>query len=202
MTDPKKENPFDNLKVTKDKMRESLDWFMHKVKALNKSKYTTKALLQQNSRLVANPVPGRMYLYKYSPVHAETLKYYDVSPLIFYLNKHPDPNKSKSHFYGISLHYLPPNIRLALLKKLYDITNNTRFDATTRIRTSWKLLTQISTANNLGIQNCIKMYRVDAMESRFLEIPSSSWPMVAMLPIHNFKKASAQAVWRDSKRNL
>lgn len=200
-TTGKPENIFDKLKVTKENLKQSLEWFQNQIKVLSRASYQPNKLLQSQNRLVLNATPGSLYLMKYDPLHAETLKYYDICPVIFFLHRHPDSSKSRTHFYGINLHYLDPKMRLALLKKLYSITNNDRFDATTKIRHSWELLSALSRSNNLGIQNCIKMYRYDHMVSRFLEVPPTSWPMVALLPIENFKKASKQKVWYDSKRN-
>jgi len=193
---------FDKLKVTKAELNNSLDWFQNEVKVLGRSSYQVNALMRDRpNRLVMNATPGTMYLMKYNPLHAETLKYYDICPLIFFLHRHPDQKFNKTHFYGINIHYLDYNMRLNLLKKLYGIVTNSSFSITTRIQTSWEVLKSLSQANGLGIENCIKMYRYDHMDSRFLEIPPLMWPKVAMLPIHNFKKASASRVWYDSKRN-
>jgi hypothetical protein len=194
-----KDDIFAKLKVTKAELNNSLEWYKSEIQALNRSTYQVNTLMRDRpNRLVMNATPGSAYLFKYNPKYAESLKYYDVAPLIFFLNRHPDPTKAKTNFYGINIHYLNYNMRLNLLKKLYTIVSNTSFSATTRIKTSWELLKGLSNANGLGLENCIKQYRYDHMESRFLEIPPLNWPKVAMLPIEDFKKASKQKVWYDS----
>lgn len=197
MTQP---NPFDGLRVTKDNMRQSVQWFQTAIKALSRSSYQPGKLLQSQRHLTLAPYSGKMYLYKYDPIHAETLRYYDTVPLIFFLNRHPDASKRRDYFYGLQLHYIAPNLRVKLLHKLYEVANNQKYDATTRLKITWKYLERLGRAQNLGLQNAIKMYKISAMRSRFLEIPPSAWPMVACLPIENFQKASKQKVWHDSKK--
>lgn len=194
-------NPFDNLRVDREHQDQSLEWFMQKIKALNRSTYQPNALLKSQKHKIANPYSGKMYFFKYDPVHAETLKYYDTTPVIFFLQKHPNPKFAKTHFYGCAIHYANYKMRLALLKKLYTIANTTRFDATKKLRITTQILLQISAANNLGANSMLKMYRYDAMQSPFLEIPSSSWATVALLPIENFKKKSKEFAWYETKAN-
>jgi hypothetical protein len=201
MATQKLDDIFTKLRITKEDYARSIDWFKSRIKELNRSSYQEKKLLQSSSRMTIAPVPGRCYMYSYDAVHKDTLPYWDSFPCGFYLGPHPDPKYRKTHFYSINLHYLNPDMRLALLKKLTTITNNPRMDATTRIKTSWELLSALSKSNNLGIQNCIKMYRKDAMLSRFLEISSSNWFLVSLLPVQNFHKASSSKVWYDSKMN-
>jgi hypothetical protein len=200
-TQNKPEDIWSKLRVTKENLRQSLEFFQARIKELNRSAYQPSKLLQSTTRLTIAPTPGRMLFFKYDAKFKDELPYWDSTPLIFFLHRHPDTSKSKTNFYGINIHYVPPNIRLNLLKALYTITNNNKFDATTKVNMSWAILKQLSDSKNLRIQACIKQYRFDHMQSRFLEIPPSSWPMVALLPyLVNFKKASAQKVYFDSRR--
>jgi hypothetical protein len=50
-------------------------------------------------------------------------------------------------------------------------------------------------------QSCIKQYLFDQMRSPFMEIKPTDWATALLLPTHRFKKASAEQVWRDSKKN-
>jgi hypothetical protein len=194
----KKPSPFDNLKVTKANMRQSVQWFQSEIKVLQRSTYQPKSLMAETNRLTISPVPGRMYMYNYSAVTADDLPYWDAFPCIFYIDKF---NKNgHKYWYGLNLHYLPPPMRLKLLANLYDLANNDRFDATTRLKLTYDILMRISKAKNLGADFAFKMYKDDGLESRFLEIPSSSWPMTALLPVERFQKASKQKVWHDAKQ--
>lgn len=193
-------NPFDKLKVTKANMRQSLDWFNMQIKSLARASYQPKSLMGQTTRQTIAPVPGRMYLYHYDAVTKDDLPYWDKFPCIFYIDKF---NKNgHKYWYGLNLHYLPPPMRLRLLANLYDLANNDRFDATTRLKLTYDILMRLSKAKNLGADFAFKMYKDDGLESRFLEIPSSSWPMVALLPIEQFQKASKQRVWHDAKNKV
>lgn len=170
------------------------------IKSLNQSKYKPSKLMQDTGRLTNYPVVGRMYLYKYDAIHKDSLPYWDQWPLIFYIDKLQ--KNGHKYWYGLNLHYLPPPMRLKLLANLYDLANNDRFDATTRLKLTYDVLMRLSKAKNLGADFAFKMYRNDAAESMFLEIPSSSWPMAALLPIEAFQKASKQRVWHDAKQSV
>jgi hypothetical protein len=196
----RKPSPFDNFKVTKANMRQSLDWFTMQIKALNRSTYRQSRLMGETSRMTTYPVPGRMYLYQYDAITKDDLPYWDKFPCIFYIDKLS--KNGHNYWYGLNLHYLPPPMRLKLLISLYDLANNDRFDATTRLKLTYDILMRLSRAKNLGADFAFKMYRDDGLESKFLEIPSSSWPMVALLPTEQFQKASKQKVWHDAKQHV
>jgi hypothetical protein len=194
----RKPSPFDNFKVTKANMRQSLDWFTASIKALNRSSYKDSRLLQTAN--VAYPTPGKMYMFKYDAITKDDLKYWDRFPCIFYIDKFS--KNGHNYWTGINMHYLPPPMRLKLLIAMYDLANNDRFDATTRMKLSYDILMRLSKAKNLGADFAYKLYRDDGLESKYLEVPSSSWPMVALLPTEQFQKASKQKVWFDAKQHV
>jgi hypothetical protein len=193
MATKKEPSPFDNLKSTNANMRQSVSWYQSEIKKLHRASYQPSTLLSSTKHLVANPTPGKMYLFKYDAKWKDTLPYWDAFPCIFFLEK-----KDSLHYYGINVHYLPPLLRFKLLENLYDLANNSKFDATTRIKMNWDIISRLSRAKNLGVESAIKMYLYPQMQSRFLEVNASSWPLVALLPIEQFQKATKQKVWYDT----
>ena len=199
----KKPSPFDQLKVTRENMRNSVQWYQSQVKILHRKSYQEKALMGSVSHLVANPVPGKLYLMKYDPKTKDTLPYYDTLPLILFIERKTKKSSTgESSFYGCNLHYLPPPMRIRLLQALFDISNNDRYDATTRIKLSYDILMRISSAKNLGADFAFKQYLYSHMESRFLEIPFSAYPIASILPIEQFQKANKTRVWHDAKQRV
>lgn len=195
----KNPSPFDNLKVSKENMRQSVDWFQSQIKIISRSSYQPKTLLGNTNYLVSNPTIGKMYLYKYNAKWKDQLPYWDALPIIIYMGK---KEGRSTNFNGCNLHYLPPPMRLNLLKNLYDLANNDKFDATTRFKITYDILMRLSRAKNLGADFAFKEYIFDQMESKFLEIPPSSFPMVSLLPIENFQKQSKQYVWHQAKQRV
>lgn len=194
----RKPSPFDNLRVTKQNLRQSIQWFQSQIQLLTRSSYQQKKLMGETSRMTVSPVPGRMYLFKYSAITAEDLKYWDAFPCIFLIDRFT--KNGHKYFTGCNLHYLPPDLRLKLLINLYDLANNDRFDATTRLKLTYETLIRLSKSKNLGADFAYKLYREDAMDSRFLEVSSSAWPMTSLLPVEAFQKASKTKVWHDAKQ--
>lgn len=181
-------------------MRNSVQWFQSQIKVLHRASYQSKTLMGDTNRLRAYPVPGRMYMYHYDAVTKDDLPYWDEFPVIFYIDK--KVINGVKYWYGLNLHYLPPPMRLKLLANLYDLANNDKFDATTRLKLTYEILMRLSRAKNLGADFAFKMYKEEGLKSGFLEVSASAWPMVALLPIENFQKASKQRVWHDAKQRV
>jgi len=143
---------------------------------------------------IIRPKIGDMVIFTYSAKHHATLPYWDKFPLIFITDIGTDT------FRGINLHYLPPNYRAKLIVKLLDLTNNDRYDETTRLKVSYQLLN--STARFREFKPCFKMYLKNQMQSQFVKIHPIDWDVVTMMPLARFQKQTAQAVYRDSRQKI
>ena len=169
-------------------MEQAREWF--RVEA-QKIRVTPDQILSDKAvKIVKSPKVGRMYLYKYDPLHKKDLPYYDAFPLIFMIERYTDG------FLGINLHYLPYPFRAKLMDALYTVTNNTKYDDTTKLKISYDIL-KGATKFKL-FRPCVKQYLINHVRSPFIEIDATKWDICLMLPIHRFKKASAQQVWKES----
>ena len=137
---------------------------------------------------------GEMYTFAYDPKHKETLPYYDRFPLIFPINK------AKDGFLGINFHYLPPMMRAQLMDALYGVTNNKKFDESTRLKISYSLLNQASKYR--FFKPAIKHYLTKQIRSKFVFINSSEWDIALFLPTARFVGASKQKVYADSRKTI
>ena len=86
---------------------ESLKWFKKRLSSITTIN-RNKILKDENLIKVNRPLTGRMFMYFYDPKTKETLPYYDKFPLIFMVGP------AQGGFYGINLHYLPPQLRAKL----------------------------------------------------------------------------------------
>ena len=146
------------------------------------------------SRLVKNPIIGSMYMFFYDPKTADKLPYYDVFPLIFPFKKTVDG------FYGINLHYLPPQLRAKLMDGLYEYANNDRYDETTKLKMNYSLLQRASTLK--FFRPCVKRYLSSHVQSNFMYVRPDEWDICLFLPTERFVKQSKQNVWADSRRKI
>ncbi len=137
---------------------------------------------------------GRMYFYYYDPKTKGTLPYYDKFPLVIPIERYTDG------FLGLNLHYLPPNLRLVLLDKLYDLLNNDCFDENTRFRMSYSLLS--SAARYKEFKPCLKRYLYSQLRSNFVEVPAEQWEIAVFLPVEQFVGASSKKVHRESRAKI
>lgn len=171
--------------------QQARDWFRNKAKGEDISE---RELLSDKNRTKRNSALGKMYFFQYNPKHRKTLPYYDMFPLVFPIEKYDDG------FLGINLHYLDLPMRAKLMDALYTIASNDRFDESTKIKASYKVLKGASQFKYF--EPTVHRYLSDYVQSRFIEVVSSEWDMALFLPVEQFKKKSKGKVWRDSKNKL
>ena len=152
-------------------------------------------MMKENAdQLTTRIEPGSMYMYFYDAKHKDTLPFWDRFPLIF-----PFRVKGK-YFYGINLHYLDLPMRAALMDELYSITNNKKFNESTKLKMSYKVLN--SASKFAAFKPCVKMYLASHVQSKFLYIKPENWDTCLFLPTEKFVGATKAQVWADSRRKL
>ena len=134
------------------------------------------------------PFYGKLNMFFYDPKHKKTLPYYDTFPLVLPLEVYTDG------FLGINMHYLPIPLRIKLLDKLVDYSNNTRFDETTRLVVDYSKLKSIRL-----IRPTIHKYLSGYTKSQFRRIDADEFTIATLLPVQRFKKASSTEVWKESR---
>ena len=180
----------------KAKINRSVDWFRNRVADLSISGMNRRALLRNKDLILkkGEPVIGKMGVFFYDPKHKATLPYYDRFPLVVIIGP------AEGGFLGLNLHYLPPTLRARLLDGLLDMTNNKKYDETTRFQATYQMLKKSSKTKYFA--PCVKHYLDKHMRSQFSVINPSEWETVAFLPIADFKKASDKKVWADSRKAI
>ena len=137
---------------------------------------------------------GNMYMYMYDAKHRKTLPYYDSFPLTIMVAPAP------GGFYGLNMHYLPLPIRARLFDGLLQVTNNNRYDETTKFKINYNLLKSASSLREF--EPCFKHYLSDHVNSQIVMVEPSEWEIALFLPVEQFNKASKRTVWKDSRRRL
>ena len=173
--------------------QESRDWFRkkaQKLRRINRDRLMDDDQLKQQN----NQIVGSMYMFFYDPKTKDTLPYYDKFPLSIIVGP------AKDGFYGLNLHYLPPVLRAKFLDGLLDITNNKRYDETTKFQLSYGMLQR--TARMRYFKPCFKHYLSKHVKSQFAQVQAPEWEIATFLPTADFEKASAQQVYRDSRRMI
>lgn len=173
--------------------RTAREWYRDSAK--NVSNVNERKLLRgEPDRLTSRPMIGSMYMFYYDAKHKDTLPYWDRFPLIF-------PYKMvKGGFYGLNLHYLPLPLRARLMNGLYETTQNTRYDESTRLKINYQMLNGASRFK--GFRPCVKHYLNSQLKSRFMYVYPSEWDIALFLPTERFQKASKQKVFADSRKML
>ena len=173
------------------KARAAGDWFREKAKQASASAkmkaVTPNQLLKRQPD--DNIMLGKMFFYKYDPKWAKKLPYWDMYPLVFPFEKAP------GGFYGLNLHYIPPQHRAALMDSLNKFASNNKYDKTTKLNLSYSLLKKYGKAIP-----CVKRYLGNHVVSPRVRIDADEWEIAIFLPVERFQKESARTVWKDSRR--
>jgi len=170
--------------------KESMEWFRKRaqsIRRVNRNNLMKDPALDLKNRQIA----GRMFFWFYDPKHKATLPYYDSFPLGIIVGP------AKGGFHAMNLHYLPPLIRAEFLDKLLSITNNNKYDATTKFQLSYSMLKGASQYS--AFKPCFKHYLTKHVRSRFGEVPASEWEIATFLPAADWQKKSAREVYRVSR---
>lgn len=138
--------------------------------------------------------PGSMYMFYYDPKYKEELPYYDKFPMIFPFRVEGD------RFWGLNLHYLPLRQRAFLMDALYELTNNKRYDTSTKLNMTYKMLN--SAAKFRFFKPCVKQYLISHVRSPFLYIFPTEWDIALFLPVERFAKQTKTQVYADVKQQL
>ena len=132
-----------------------------------------------------------MIMYFYDPKTKETLPYYDKFPLTIIVGPAP------GGFYGLNLHYLPVPLRAKMLDSLMDITNNRKYDETTKFQATYNTLKRASKLKYF--KPCFKHYLNSNVRSRFAYVPPPEWEIATFLPTADFQKSGKSTVYKDSR---
>lgn len=164
----------------------STQWYREKIKEFGTP---SQAQLMREGKVTARPNFGKLNMFVYDPKMKRTLPYYDSFPLILPIESYKDG------FLGINFHYLPINLRIRLLDRLVDDTNNVKFDATTKIVADYQSLKNVRL-----IKPALKRYLAGKVKSKFRRIDADEFTIATLLPVAKFKKASITQVHRDSRK--
>ena len=170
--------------------KESRDWFRKKVqnmRGINRRDLMRSDPIQKRNRSAV----GSMYMFFYDAKHRETLPYWDSFPLIVAVGP------AQGGFYGLNLHYLPIPLRAKMLDALMDITNNKKYDESTRFEVSYETLQRI--AKLKYYKPCFKHYLTKQVEGQLAYVPPPEWEIATFLPVAQWNKASRGEVYKDSR---
>lgn len=174
-------------------VKRSRSWFDQQVNMLTRQNLTPNKVLSGNpDQLVTKIMPGHLYMFVYDPKMKKELPYYDRFPLVFPFSRTPDG------FYGLNMHYLPYQLRIALLDNLLVFKNNNKLDETTRLKYSWQVIDGISRYK--AAQPCVKQYLSGHVRTQFRQVSSEDWATAMLLPVERFVGATKQEVWAESRK--
>ena len=175
------------VKAAKGRPR-STDWFRDKIKEFGQPGALE---LIRDGKQKRTPFFGRLNMFFYDPKLKTKLPYYDTFPLVLPLERYPDG------FLGINFHYLPINLRIRLLDRMVDFSNNTEFDESTTLDVDYTGVKGIRL-----VKPTLKRYLSGRVKTNFRRIDADEFTVATLLPVQRFKKASDQEVYRDSRKML
>ena len=163
----------------------STQWFRDKIKEFGTPK---SADLIRDGKRTSTPTFGLLNMFVYDPKLKEKLPYYDTFPLVL-------PIESYSNgFLGINMHYLSMPMRIRLLDRLMDYSNNDKFDSSTELRVDYSRLKKIDL-----IKPCLKRYLASNVKTKFRKVEADEFIVATLLPVQRFKKQSDSHIFAKSR---
>ena len=163
----------------------STQWYKDKIKEFGQPGALD---LIRDGKRNNRPFYGKLNMFFYNPKFKKKLPYYDTFPLVLPLETYSDG------FLGLNLHYLPIPLRIKLLDRLVDYSNNSQFDESTRLVVDYSRLKKVRL-----IKPTIHKYLAGQVQSQFRRIDADEFTIATLLPVQRFKKATAKEVWSDSR---
>ena len=120
-------------------------------------------------------------MFVYGPKFKKKLPYYDSFPLVLPIESYSDG------FLGLNFHYLPIPLRMRLLDKMLDADLQTSYNAIKGVKL---------------VKPTIHKYLSGYTKSQFRKIEDDELVVATLLPVQNFKKASAKQVWAESRKMI
>lgn len=179
--------------------RESLAWLMKRIQNIRSPVSQIRPLTKETNRYVKPTdrqkfLMGGLYYFIYDPKTKNDLPYYDRFPLVMPLKREPDG------FLGLNMHYLPIRYRINFMRKLMPLAIYNDEDEIKRIRITYPILD--SSRKYKEFRPCIKKYLYGHVKSRILAVEPQEWDIALYLPIQQFKKENAMAVWKESVEQI
>jgi len=153
----------------------STEWYRQKIKEFGQP---GRLDLIRDGKRGAAPFGGTLNMFVYAPKHKKKLPYYDSFPLVLPIERYSDG------FLGLNFHYLPIPLRMRLLDRMLD----------TDLRTSYNAIKGVGL-----VKPTLHRYLAGYTKSQFRKIEDDELVIATLLPVHNFKKAKAKTVWRESR---
>ena len=134
---------------------------------------------------------GHMYFMNYDPKWKNTLKYYDRFPLVIPIEAW------QRGFIGMNFHYLPYDLREALMKKLITRINLKEDTQRSYIDITYNDVKPF--VRYKEVKPTIHKYDITYSSGTFIHIAADEWNTAIHLPVEDFRKASKGHVWMDSR---
>ena len=163
----------------------STQWFRDKIKEFGKP---TSADLIKDGKRTTTPTFGLLNMFVYDPKGKKELPYYDTFPLVLPIEEY------NNGFLGINLHYLSMPMRIKLLDRLVDYSNNDKFDKSTKLNANYSNLKKIDL-----IKPCLKRYLASNVRTNFRKVEADEFMIATLLPVQRFKKQSDSHVFAKSR---
>ena len=174
--------------------RQSFTWLRSKVSKMRDPVALAKGIKSETSRNTKRFLIGGLYYFYYNPKGKNDLPYYDIFPMVIPLHRYNDG------FLGLNLHYLPIKYRVAFLTKLLPLALVDKDNEIVRLKVTYEILK--ASKRYKEFKPCIKKYLYTHMQSKILAVSPEEWDVAMYLPVHQFKKESAQTVWEESVQQI
>ncbi len=186
------ENEIGSIKNSNQRDRKAVEWFTKFVKKDSRSRVKAKLL-----------EPSMLYMFSYdTPKYESTLDYFDTQPLVLVMGQMK--TKLGIREVGINMHLLPPQIRKAVLFKVYTIykmeyNKAMKVGRGSDFNLDWRKVQSFTKA--LGVGFAVRMY-IPELRKSVVQFPHIEWERAIWIPSKGYAKISRVELEREWKKYI
>ena len=132
---------------------------------------------------------GKMFHFEYDPVTADRLAYWDKSPMVISLGRHPNGN-----ILGMNINFLPKTVRYWMVGKVFQVyegmiiaaaagKNYRRATAQQQVQIDYETIKRW--LGKFGLDFCVRQYHINKM-SKLAVICYEDWVRAVMINWNDF----------------
>ena len=182
----------DNPSAAQRYSNDALDWYRKWVPKNYSSARKSQLFMDRSlwSKTIKFGVPC---FFDYDALHKDTLPVWDAFPLTIFFDTY---RSKEGHIIllGLNLHYLPPKLRMIAFQALLKTRTEKRYRKQTKMDFDWTVLKGL--AQHKYFKHCVKAYRIDHVQSVFVQIPSTAWQMALFLPVARWQNSTSKTAWK------
>lgn len=183
-------NEIGSIRNRNQRDREAVNWLK------------TFVRFQKDARVKAKLLePSMLYMFNYdTPKYEDTLDYFDTQPLVLVMGQKKTSKGIRE--IGINMHLLPPQVRKAVLFKVFTLykmeyRNALKSGRPSKFNLDWQKIHRFT--KSLGVDFAVRMY-IPELRKNVIQFPHIEWERAIWIPSKGYSKITPVELEKEWKK--